>query len=1031
MDNSVIKKSAANIVVYHKGLQVFNNNKVSAVVKEIDGENLILSGYVDNENAVVTLGNSLTSIVESRCTCIDSKIYPGMCKHSVALVLGYMANTADIKFKTAEEAEFGDNAALNSLIQMYADTIYDLEQYRRDSDAITVEPIFVLDTKNYKGVYVQLKVGHNKMFTVKNIAEMGADIRYGFRRAFGRSTNLLLAINNFTAKSAALAKIIKDGEFLEYEGDKALLNEAAMEKLFELYYKKNTQCWHDTAPELSFVIAAAGESFCLRCLEIETLHYIYNEKFIIMKGELFRVDDKFRKKIKPLVDTLLAQRYYTLTFEANYLPVLTQLLGPAIKNLTLDLPERLISQPLIARVYLDLTSANEIEAKIEYEYNERIFNIGKDEIPQEITRDIFKERYIKSLLSRYNFKLKDEFFVIAEDEDVFNFLLSGVEDFARFCEIFVSSALRSKQIKKVGSANIKIKTKTNWIDISIEETGIPKEEISLLLASYRAKKKYYKLKSGEFIDITGEEAAELDKVIQELEIDLEGEEEFRISKHRALYLNELLKDKSKDVDDEFIQISKDFEETSEVEVPAPIAHVVRDYQIVGYNFIMTLGKYNFGGILADDMGLGKTLQMIAVFLTLPKDAISLVVCPTSLVLNWEKEVSKFAPQLKLKMVVGNAKARSELLKDLADVNIVVTSYDSIKRDIELYEQLQFEYCVLDEAHYIKNSATQNAKAVKRVVAAKRMALTGTPIENSLMELWSIFDFIMPGYLYSEKEFRQKLEIPIRNEEDYAADKLRYMISPFILRRMKKDVLSELPEKIETTIYTKLTPQQEAVYVSHAASAKKELMAEIAEDSREKNTIKMLAALMRLRQICAHPSIFLEDYFGGSAKLESALEIIQDCVEAGHKVLLFSQFTSMLAMISQKLHEKMIRHNTLRGDVRPKDRMKMVEEFNEGDMQVFLISLKAGGVGLNLTAADIVIHYDPWWNLSAQNQATDRAYRMGQKNTVQVFKLIAKNTIEEKIKQLQDSKALLSESILSNENKMISSLSQEELMGLFD
>ena len=413
---------------------------------------------------------------------------------------------------------------------------------------------------------------------------------------------------------------------------------------------------------------------------------------------------------------------------------------------------------------------------------------------------------------------------------------------------------------------------------------------------------------------------------------------------------------------------------------------------------------------------------------------SLVVSPSSLTLNWQNEAKKFAQELKTLVIRGTLEERKRQIEEIDQYDLVITSYDLLKRDIEWYlkKDYSFRYIIADEAQYLKNSNTQNAKSIKKIKADTRYALTGTPIENSLAELWSIFDFIMPGYLFTYKKFKAMYETPIVKEESQETmAKLRMLIEPFILRRNKKEVLTELPEKTITILNNEMGEEQRNIYLTYLAQAKQEIAEEIELNGYEKSQIQILAALTRLRQICCHPSLFIEGYKAGSSKLEQCMEVVQDAVNSGHKILLFSGYTSMFEIIEKELKQRNIKYFKLTGSTKVDERIQLVDEFNENPaIKLFLISLKAGGTGLNLTGADMVIHYDPWWNLSTENQATDRAYRIGQKNNVQVYKLITKNSIEEKIYELQQKKAELVDNMLSTKTSFINKLSKEEIMNLF-
>ncbi len=380
-------------------------------------------------------------------------------------------------------------------------------------------------------------------------------------------------------------------------------------------------------------------------------------------------------------------------------------------------------------------------------------------------------------------------------------------------------------------------------------------------------------------------------------------------------------------------------------------------------------------------------------------------------------------------MTGTAKERGELIEKEEKARILITSYDLLKRDSEVYEHKKFACQIIDEAQYIKNHATHAAKAVKAVQAGFKLALTGTPIENRLSELWSIFDYLMPGFLYGYQRFREEWESPIVQQSDAdVTGRLRKMVSPFILRRLKRDVLRDLPDKLEETMVAGLTGEQEQLYAAHVQRIRM-LLEDKTEAEFNSGKLQILAELTKLRQICCDPALLLEGYEGGSAKLELCLDILKNALDGGHKVLIFSQFTTMLQRIQERLKENGIQYYSLTGAVPKESRARMVEAFNKDNVPVFCISLKAGGTGLNLTAADVVIHYDPWWNISVQNQATDRAHRIGQKQAVNVYKLIAKDTIEEKILKLQEKKSALAEEMLGGEEIKAASFKKEDLLQL--
>lgn len=468
-------------------------------------------------------------------------------------------------------------------------------------------------------------------------------------------------------------------------------------------------------------------------------------------------------------------------------------------------------------------------------------------------------------------------------------------------------------------------------------------------------------------------------------------------------------------------------------IPEVIQATLRSYQTEGVGWLERLRQMHLNGILADDMGLGKTLQAIIAVTQNKiqhKNALSIVVCPTSLVYNWVEEFAKFNGNLKTLPVDGTPAQRKKLLTDIKKFDVVITSYSLLQKDVDFYKDIPFSYAILDEAQHIKNRGTRNAKSVKMIQAKHRLILTGTPIENSLDELWSLFDFLMPGLLSSYDRFVEKY---IRNPSQVkgkALENLRKKVSPFILRRMKKDVLADLPPVSEIVYHCHLSETQRELYQSYAQSAREELSQLVKKEGFDRVQIHVLATLTRLKQICCHPAIFAKDRaeMGDSAKYDMLMELLQTLIEGKHKTVIFSQYTRMLNIMREDLQQQGIRFNYLDGS--SKNRLDIVKQFNEDEsIPVFLVSLKAGGSGLNLVGADTVVHYDMWWNPAVENQATDRVHRLGQKNSVSSYKLITLNTIEEKILELQKRKTGLVKKVVSCDEEAISMLTWEEVLEL--
>jgi SNF2 family DNA or RNA helicase len=490
----------------------------------------------------------------------------------------------------------------------------------------------------------------------------------------------------------------------------------------------------------------------------------------------------------------------------------------------------------------------------------------------------------------------------------------------------------------------------------------------------------------------------------------------------------------------FTQLVSNVRDVKEInaQVPESLDSVMRPYQKTGFKWLKTLASCGFGGILADEMGLGKTLEAIAFIQSEVEQnenkQPTLVICPTSLVYNWKDELEKFAPSLTCTVVSGNKIQRGYQKQNIQDTDVVITSYALIRRDLYDYEKVTFRYCFIDEAQQIKNFNSLNAHSVKSIKALGKFALTGTPIENSLTELWSIFDFIMPGYLLNHNAFTKKYEAPIvKDGSREALQELNNHVKPFILRRTKLEVAKELPSKIEHRILVEMTEGQKKVYLAYLQEAKGELEENFKNKGFNKSKFKVLSILTRLRQICCDPSTFIDNYNGGSGKLDALDEILENSLEEGHRILIFSQFTTVLKNISKRLDGEEVKYMYLDGSTKSEKRVEMVKTFNEGDTQVFLISLKAGGMGINLTGADMVIHFDPWWNPAVEAQATDRAHRIGQKKTVEVIKLISRGTIEEKIFKLQQKKKAIIDSVINDETGaelFLSQMSLNEINELF-
>lgn len=566
-------------------------------------------------------------------------------------------------------------------------------------------------------------------------------------------------------------------------------------------------------------------------------------------------------------------------------------------------------------------------------------------------------------------------------------------------------------------------SRNGYMSMKLDIDGVDSNEYREIFSSYKNNNRLYRMKNGAYLDLKDNDIEQAFKLIDILNI-YNDFDNMKIPNNKAIYLEKLIEDE----DLSFVNGSKyvsnvvkkfDKVKSKNYEVPKDLNATLRDYQVSGFEFFKTLSDYQFGGILADEMGLGKTIQTIA-FLLSNKDKKSIVITPTSLIYNWKNELEKFAPTLKVGLLHAAKSEREKILDNIDNYDVILTTYTTYKNDIDKYKNINFDYCIIDEAQNIKNPDAIITKAIKNVNAKVKFALTGTPIENNLMELWSIFDFIMPGYLYNKSKFKS---IFVNNDKNII--ELKNLIKPFILRRTKKEVITELPDKIEQKIIIDLEKEHKRAYKGYVNL----ITRKIKENNQDNITV--FSYLTKLRQLCLSPELMVKNYQGKNSKLDVLINIIND--SSDEKILVFSQFTKVLEVIGKRLNEENISYSYLDGKTSAKDRVKLVEEFNTNNNKVFLISLKAGGTGLNLTSANIVVHFDPWWNPAVEDQASDRAHRIGQKNVVNVIKLIAKGTAEERVINLQETKKELIEDVINgnlDNSSTLKNLSKDDIIDLF-
>ena len=763
-------------------------------------------------------------------------------------------------------------------------------------------------------------------------------------------------------------------------------------------------------------------------------------EYILYKGKLYHLNNKEQSLIEDLIennlDKLLITKDKVDTFTKG-------LLGIVRKNLKIDssVNDIVLPNEINTKLYFDLRSSY-ILLDIIFKYDDKEINyLDKS---NEVLRDISYETKVINDLLKYGFILEKDKIILKDLEAEVKFLEEGLEELATRYEIFTTEKFKNINIKKKTSISSMFRIgQDNILSYNFNIGDINSDELVNIFANMKDRKKYYRLKNGNILNLEDESLKELSELKDDLELSdadiIAGHG--TILKYRAIYLDSLKNTKYNiiNTDNLFNNFINKFNKYKDVELTLSEDElkILRDYQLTGVKWLYTLAKTEFGGILADEMGLGKTIQVIYYIKEMLKDDENskfLIVVPTSLAYNWDHEFAMFGSNIKRKICLGSKEKRINILKNLTDTNVLITTYGLLREDEDLYQNLSFNTMIIDEAQNIKNNMAGITKVVKKIQAETKFALTGTPLENSILELWSIFDFIMPGYLASLTKFQSKYKIKDFDEESEILIKsLSKQINPFILRRKKQNVIKELPEKLVNDIYIELKEDQKKLYIAELNRVKEEMKQIIENDGINKARFLILQLLTKLRQICIDPKIIYENYTDGSNKLDQLEMLVNEYTKNNHKILIFSSFKTALNIVKEKLNNNKIKTYMIDGSVPAKDRMEMVDNFNNNDdVKVFLIMLKSGGTGLNLATADVVIHLDLWWNPQAENQATDRAHRIGQKNTVEVVHLITKGTIEEKILELQNKKRILSDKLIDGDirdKNIISELTEDDIKTL--
>lgn len=976
-------------------------------------------------------------------------------------------------------AKPGINPQLALSRMLVADLLKTNRKLASSREPLALEATLYLDPRYLHSLpSFGLKIGQQRLYVVRNIGELLEAVLYQRDLYFGKGFTFQPGLQQFPATAQPLIDLLLEA----YRDEKSrhpsyylsssdsfrqqfTLHPSYFRRFLEIAGRLDQAFWqrNNNLPVVPIRVGHEPLPVTLRLqqgpehpeLGLETPEPVLELPFapdIFICGDRFVIPPLSGHEALRLVLASFAKiRNQTLPLTAEDAAALVTEAAPALKascrfEIAPEIESRLHREALTVTLWLD-KAENGISAKVQFEYGTALRFNPMDPVPQEqpeklVLRDRAAEADFLNRLTGAGFVAVEDYYRLFDEDDVYQFLRETLPGLLETATVYRSEAFDRIRIQRPPrfSGAVRLNETSDLLEVSFEMEHFPDLELQEFYTALREKKRYFRLKSGGFIPLDQPETLAAGRFLDQLGLTGPDLERTIVSlpKYRALYLDQALRDYGRErfnLNPSFKKLIQAVKEPQDIEadLPEQLSGVLRDYQKTGFKWLKTLSYYGFGGILADDMGLGKTLQVIALvgseYPSVRRP--SLVIAPTSLLYNWREEIAKFAPDLPVLVIDGPKAARDRLLESVAEQAFVITSYPQLRRDIEEMKEIRFAYCFLDEAQQIKNPETINAKSVKQIQAGRYFAVTGTPIENSLTELWSIFDFIMPGYLYSHHQFQVRFETPVmKNNDARALEDLGRHIRPFILRRLKKDVLTELPEKIETKLVAEMTDAQKKVYAAYLSQARTELESELQKNGVERSQLKILALLTRLRQICCHPALFLEDYRGGSGKMELLQEIVGDSLAGNHRILLFSQFVTMLDLIAEQLSSDGIRHCRIDGRTPAEERQRLVRAFNGGGAEVFLISLKAGGTGLNLTGADTVIHYDPWWNPAAEDQATDRAYRIGQTNSVQVFKLVTRGAIEEKIFALQQKKRELVDAVIQPGENFMTRMTLAEIRDLF-
>lgn len=1085
----MIKLLSNNNTTFQNGQDYFQNGHVLSVIYDPTYKNYQAKVEGNQIYQVKIQLNETNRIDDATCTCPAFDSFPGYCKHMIAVMLFLH------EYKQSKSNAFNKVTNLQGEQSVQANTLIIkniIDQFQKDRfigdrnpshEQLQVQYIVELMPSPSSGIdrwfTIQMKVGCERLYVVKNVREFFHSYKNKQPLLFSKKfiyepnnhqlsdedTTIFQFLLNILDGEQVYQQLLDPwstgrinkrlitippnqvGSFLE------LLPQGNF--LFENEWQSQTELSVITGEcPITFTINKQKDDFVLQSYcgksdwNADGPFLLSEDGYGIALGKIYKFNPVQQELVLNLHRRIQQSKEGKFLIYSEQMDHFASIVLPVLKKeaqLQIERPieDQIVQLPLHTGVYLDRIWKGEreqITAEVVHRYGDYTINPFQEEGSKKgqkiLIRDTDKEQQIMSIFENAGFKYNGKELHLDDEGLLYIFLHEKISQLKTHADIYTTESMDNVISKPLQQAvpQIEMDASNRWLEFHFELPDVSEEELQEILQAFVEKKSYYRLSDGAFVSLPDEIGDSLHSLIDEEpnRKSIMADHKIKLPIYRAMQVAEILEKntviKKGQRFRRLIRSMKD-PENLDFTLPPSLAPILRDYQVFGFQWLKTLDHYGFGGILADDMGLGKTLQAIAFIVSKLEqqstkskthEIPALVVVPASLIYNWEKECSQFAPQLKTTVIAGSKVERQELLADLSDTEVLITSYPLLRKDIELYKDCFFETLILDEAQSFKNQRSQTAQSVKRIHAGTCFALSGTPIENRLDELWSICDIVMPGLFPQQKTFRK---LPVQQ--------IARRIRPFILRRMKQDVLTELPDKIESVQLLDLTAEQKKLYLASLKKIQSDTQQYLKEDEFQKNRMKVLAGLTRLRQICCHPSLYIENYTADSGKFTYFFDTLDDLLSNGHRVLVFSQFTSMLALMMEQLHDKNIPFHYLDGKTPGRERLEMVDRFNSGEHDLFLISLRAGGTGLNLTGADTVILYDLWWNPAVEQQATDRAHRMGQDKKVQVFKLVSQGTIEEKIYELQMKKRALFDSIIQPGEQMLSALSEDDIKEILD